>query len=400
MCIESSRPSPVEDRIKQLESSVARLKSLLPSTAGSAESTSSQNAAMFFASHPPARNLNLDIDQITISEENRASSSSARPSRFEELDPVATDREKSPSLPFSLAPNRSTVIAESFGTKETTRPVVRLQNCGKGKCFLPPAHECVALLTEYLRDFNSNVPLFHPETIYNHVRDCYSGAAEKTPLSLVLTYTALGIAHRLRVMSPIASTKDIFNAEYYLNRCISVLPDLLLQEPSLPLIQALLGVSILLQTSSRARKAALFVSTAMNMAQHLGHNEAVPDTDGNSSGNKQGFYVFWIAFFLDTSLSLRALRPNTQKLIDISAPLPGSTSGDLWASNTSDHGMMQGKGNLFALHASLAVIQAEALEDLFSVKAHRQPTDLVANDFRRILAKLDVWSAMPTPDST
>jgi hypothetical protein len=46
------------------------------------------------------------------------------------------------------------------------------------RCSLPPMEEGQALLTDYLRDFNSKVPLLAPEAIVSHMRDCYSGAAK------------------------------------------------------------------------------------------------------------------------------------------------------------------------------------------------------------------------------
>jgi hypothetical protein len=129
-----------------------------------------------------------------------------------------------------------------------------------GSVTFPPPDEGTSLLNEYLHDFNSRIPLFHPETIYNYVCDCYSGIADRAPLCWVLAYIALGIAHRLRAVSLFAVADDTTNADFYLNKCLAVLPDLLLQEPTHPLIQALLGVSTLLQTSDSSRKAPLFVS--------------------------------------------------------------------------------------------------------------------------------------------
>jgi hypothetical protein len=242
-----------------------------------------------------------------------------------------------------------------------------------------------------LHDFNSRIPLFHPEVIYGYVRDCYSGIADRTPLCWVLAYIALGIAHRLRAVSLFAVADNTTNADFYLNKCLAVLPDLLLQEPTLPLIQALLGVSTLLQTSDRSRKAPLFVSTAMRMTQDLAYNEAGQGRDEGLSRDNQEVYVFWIAFSMDTAMNLRAIRPNTQKLVDISAPLPNLSSSDSWASIAPDSYSVDGEVNVFALHASLALIQAEALEELFSVKARQRSAILTASTFESIISKLNIW---------
>jgi hypothetical protein len=210
-------------------------------------------------------------------------------------------------------------------------------------------------------------------------------------LCWVLAYIALGIAHRLRAVSLFAVADDTTNADFYLNKCLAVLPGLLLQKPTLSLVQALLGVSTLLQTSDRSRKAPLFISTAMRMAQNLAYNEAGQGRDEGRSRDIQEVYVFWIAFFMDTAMNLRAIRPNTQKLVDISAPLPNASSSASWASISPDNYSVDGKVNVFALHASLALIQAEALEELFSVKASQRSAILTASTFESIISKLNIW---------
>lgn len=101
--------------------------------------------------------------------------------------------------------------------------------------------------------------------------------------------------------------------------------------------------------------------------------------------------MFWIAFFMDTAMNLRAIRPNTQKLVDISAPLPSLSSSDAWTSISSGNYSVDREVNVFALHASLALIQADALEELFSVKARQCSPTLTATAFESIISKLDIW---------
>jgi hypothetical protein len=265
-----------------------------------------------------------------------------------------------------------------------------LYKCKSGRCILPPPDDGSALLNEYLHDFNNRIPLFQPEAIYNHVRECYSGEADVMPLKGVLTYVVIGIGHRLRAMSLFAQEYDTSNAECYLNKCLAVLPDLLMHEPTLLLIQALLGVSVLLQTSARSSKAALFVSTAMRMAQDLAYNECSLDGDKGKAKDEQEANVFWIAFFMDTDRKLQEMRPNTQRLVDISVPLPNLINSRPWLSDVSDVVLDQAL-NFFPLHVSLSLIQAEALEDLFSVRARqRAPVD-TATVFRNIVAELELW---------
>lgn len=258
-------------------------------------------------------------------------------------------------------------------------------------CYLPPAHQGSSLLNEYLHDFNSKIPLFSPDRIHNHVRNCYTGDADGTPLSWVLTYVVLGIAHRLRAMSLFAVPDDTLKPEMYLNKSLAVLPEMLLQEPSVQLVQALLGVSILLQTSGRANRAALFVSNAMYMAQDLGLNDLKQLSHGEPASDKESQYVFWITFMAHTDMSLATGRPSSQRLADISTPLPDNSIADWWNPSTSESQDELWKANIFALNTQLAVIQAEALEELFSVKAHQVPVSIRASAYNIIMSKLQIW---------
>lgn len=90
-------------------------------------------------------------------------------------------------------------------------------------------------------------------------------------------------------------------------------------------------------------------------------------------------------------MNLRAIRPNTQKLVDISVPLPSHSSSDSWASITSDDYTEDREVNFFELHASLALIQAEAFEKLLSVEARQRLATFTASAFKSIISKLDIW---------
>lgn len=74
-------------------------------------------------------------------------------------------------------------------------------------------------------------------------------------------------------MSLFATPADTSQAEWYLGKSLAELPELLMQSPSLRLVQASLSIAILLETSSRCSRAPLFVSTALHMAQDLGYHE-------------------------------------------------------------------------------------------------------------------------------
>ncbi|KAK4898132.1 hypothetical protein LTR27_004139 [Elasticomyces elasticus] len=250
--------------------------------------------------------------------------------------------------------------------------------------YLPPADEAFGLLQEFLHDFNSKIPLIAPEHIYALMCDCYSGAVDDSHPAWVLTYMAIGIAHRLRAMSIFQVPNDMSQADWYLNKCLARLPALIMQEPSIQLVQAVLGIAILVQTSSRSDKAAIYVSMALHRMQTLGYH----DTATRSDTSREQKYVFWIAFFMDTDMSLSSMRQGTQSLSEIGVSLPDDRDKDWW----SECNCSVGPGvNIFALHTGLAVIQAEALERLFSVKSRQLTDTVLESTYIDMLDRLQAW---------
>jgi hypothetical protein len=235
--------------------------------------------------------------------------------------------------------------------------------------------------------------LLNPEAIWTHMRDCYSRAADGVASSWILTWLVFGIAHQLRALSPVATRNDTVRAEYYLDKCLDSFARVLLEEPNEKLVQCLLGVAIMLQHSAKSHRVASFISIAVRMAQELGYNEAHISGSYDSAQGRVESYLFWICFFMDADLSMYALKPSTHKHSDISIGLPNAHYGDWWSRDTD--GSLDGASsppgiNVFFLHSSLAVIQAQALERVFSVKANLQPTQQSIR-VQSITAKLAAW---------
>jgi hypothetical protein len=266
------------------------------------------------------------------------------------------------------------------------------------RCSLPPVGEGQALLTDYLRDFNSRVPLLAPEAIVSHMRDCYSGAAKGVASSWTLTYFVLGIAHRLRALDPSVKSDETFKTEQYLDKCLKSFSNVLLEEPNERIVQCLLGIAIMLQDSPKSSRVSSFVSIALRMAQELGYNEA------SISGSNQNMtsYLFWIAFSMDANLSMCALRPNSQKHVEIMVSLPRSDDHDWWGMRSESDDMRTDgcpATNFFSLHCSLAIIQAQALEEVFSPKSKLQPYQY-AFALDTVITQLVEWRRDSRIDST
>lgn len=265
-------------------------------------------------------------------------------------------------------------------------------SCGTGNCYLPPAEAAQVLLQEYLHDYNSKIPLYSPESLYGLFRDCYAGAADDRPLAWVLVYTTIAMTYRLRAMSVFAAPDDTIQAEWYLNVCLTRLPDLLVQPPCIRLVQACISIAWLLETSGRCERAPFFASTALRLATELEYNDLSASSASSSTAEEtEARYVFWLAFFIDTHFSFAEQRSVNLRVADINTPLPSESVINWWDSRQTESHGQQSSINAFALHCSLAVIEAEAAEQLCSIQARRQSSEDLDVTAGRILDKLAAW---------
>ncbi|KAK9783919.1 putative Transcription factor domain-containing protein [Seiridium cardinale] len=218
-----------------------------------------------------------------------------------------------------------------------------------GGCYLPPPEEGRLLLQEFIVDFNQATPLFDPKQILVHFQMCYLGKADGVPLPWVVTYVVLGIAHRLRAMSLSGTPEDDSQAGYYLSNSLTPLASLLMQEPSLFLIQCLLSVAAFLKMWPPPQPVALFVSTALRLAQTLGLQEnCTPETPMQHSR------VFWLAFIMEMTVCFPAERLPGQALRDIGIKAPRLSRDDKLGSITATNGAWT--ANLLTLRIHLSLI--------------------------------------------
>ena len=126
------------------------------------------------------------------------------------------------------------------------------------------------------------------------------------------------------------------------------------------------------------------------MVQDLGYHDLAAQGTANIVDRAQA-YVFWTAFFMDTNLSLGACRMGAQRRADTSTPLPEADTGDWWSLHSPEVAGSSPRSNIFSLLTRLAVIQAETLEELFSVSARRRPQSAMGFVRADLLAKLHAW---------
>jgi hypothetical protein len=233
--------------------------------------------------------------------------------------------------------------------------------------YLPPPELGTALLSEYLVDFNTAYPLYRPHVIADHLRICYAGESDGSEVAWVSAYLVFGLAYGLRAMSATATKQDSELAKYYLARTYTSLNGLLLSPPSLGLVQCLIGVALLVQSTACGRNVpdAHFLSTSLRVAQTLAYHDDGTDVSETNRDIEQERRVFWLGFIYDTCISMLSNAPTTQRREDIVAPTPDPA--DSLGAVVAAEGHW--KVNIFSLRVQLALLQAEAIEQVLSAKA-------------------------------
>ncbi|KIW28054.1 hypothetical protein, variant 1 [Cladophialophora immunda] len=361
--------------------------SSLPSTTSPTEQTSyvSDTLLSEMADHSAQPSPSQTLLQAIGSNQLRGITSDFSQSLSREINLLDTEvaQQWSPNSDSSFAMPAPALAT----TDEELRPQVRYN--GAKKCSLPPVQGGLFLLQEFLVDFNAAIPLFDPAVITSLFQDCYNGRANGKPIEWVALKVVLGIAHRLRAMSPLGVPQDTENAEIYLQESLDTVPELLVLRPSLLLAQCFLGLAVVISTSSRPYPAQMFVSLALRVVQDLRVNDPQGIEPINAVDRVQQQRVFWIAYFMEVDMNLRAGRlPNlTPRLINIELPRDGEpdAAGEITAANG------EFKVNIFRLHVELGLLQAEFGEQL-SLPHTAPKSDCPSEvELRSINSRLEEW---------
>ncbi|KAF2111783.1 hypothetical protein BDV96DRAFT_498762 [Lophiotrema nucula] len=292
------------------------------------------------------------------------------------------------AIPAQVSPVDQLIQVPTAGAAGTdVSPFITRATCDG---YLPHPDLATSLLSEFLVDFNQAIPLYRPHVIAQHLRTCYLGLADGSALAWANTYAIFGIAHRLRAMSAAATPQDNEQADYYLKKILSSVPNLLLTSPSLPLIQCLLALAVLIQTTSHASPYSLFVSTALRMAQCLVYNDDKGEDATGSRDVEQERRVFWIAFHMDTDVAILSHGLLTHRRDDINCAIcpKENTEDDAGAVKAAEGGW---RVNIFALRTRLSLFEATTVDELFSIKARDSTPEMSVKTAQKILNGLKEW---------
>ncbi|KIW11441.1 hypothetical protein PV08_10741 [Exophiala spinifera] len=256
---------------------------------------------------------------------------------------------------------------------------------GVRKCSMPPAQGGLFLLQEYLVDFNTAVPLFDAATISGLFLDCYNGRADGRMVSWLVVKIVLAIAHRIRAMSPLGVPQDTENVQTYLEEVIAELPALILMEPSLLIAQLYVGIAVILSTSSRPQPTSTLVSMALRVLQNIRTNDPDGDHSAMPTDLQHRERVFWIAYGMETEISLRTKISPCLPSNLISLHLPSEDDPEGAGSLRAAEGDFT--INIFRLRAELGLFQARLVECVLAPGPHERASPAL----QEMAASLSKW---------
>lgn len=233
---------------------------------------------------------------------------------------------------------------------------------------LPSKSIALALIEEAFRSFNSSFPIFDQTSFIGFVHERYSSSGPDDPGWWACINVVFALAHRFRAMRTLDTPKENGEACGYMQNALAVVSELTMLHNSLPAVQALLGMTIVLQGTPNPRLCSVLIAAAMRLAQTMGLHRKNLNPSLTETEIEQRKRVFWIAYFLDKDMSLRTRQPPAQDDDDMDIELPSHTISDM---------PLNGNGtstvNFFNCRIGLAIIQGQVYKRLYSAKALRQP---------------------------
>ncbi|KAF2645069.1 hypothetical protein P280DRAFT_546465 [Massarina eburnea CBS 473.64] len=259
-------------------------------------------------------------------------------------------------------------------------------NCN---AYLPPPELGTSLLKEFLVDINTVFPLYRPHNIAEHLRICYIGLTDGSALAWASTYVVLGLAHRSRSLSAVATPEDDQLADWYLCKILPTVSGLLVSPPSFGLVQCLLAMGLLIRSSRHITPYNIYILTALRIAQCIAYGSEDGFIMGCNPDIEQQRRVFWLAFILDTDENIFSNIPMTHQRGDITAAIPSEDLQDSLGTVTAAEGTL--RVNFFDLRVRLALLQSEAIEQFLSIKARKRTPQETLATAQILLKNLEKW---------
>ncbi|KAN0078555.1 Fungal specific transcription factor domain containing protein [Elaphomyces granulatus] len=253
---------------------------------------------------------------------------------------------------------------------------------------LPPRAEVFELLRAYFRGINRLFPIYHEKSFMTLIEWQYTQQTCNDTATWASINILIAMAYRDRIGNSQRPEKDNEKAWLYFKNAASVLTDLILRRSDLLSIQALLGMGIFLRGNCFLHLSFPLVAVAIRACHHIGLHQRASRLDLSPAEREQRRRVFWTAFILDQSTSVRGGLPPAQDIEDFDVELPatGLDNERGSQSNNEDQCLVY-----FQLLCRLIVIKGRVYHQLYSSKKWESPLSDLLDRVKALDAELDEW---------
>ncbi|KAL4990278.1 fungal-specific transcription factor domain-containing protein [Aspergillus falconensis] len=250
---------------------------------------------------------------------------------------------------------------------------------------LPSRAEVFSLLEEYFRTLNLIFPLYHEKTFMQLVQWQYTqqtcdDAARWASINIILA-----LAYEYRYSNSQKTEKDREKAWLYYKNALSVFPELVLRRTDLLSVQALLGMAIFLRGNSGSQATMPIVTAAIRASHRMGLHREIPRPHLSGVEQQQRKNVFWIAYIIDQSISIRLGSAPTQQLDDYDVEFPSDdTEGLTLVDNKT----------VFPQLCRISVIRSRTYKHFYSARAlENKSTADICETVHKLDAELQDWKS-------
>ncbi|RDW69031.1 transcription factor domain-containing protein [Aspergillus mulundensis] len=248
---------------------------------------------------------------------------------------------------------------------------------------LPPRAEVFSLLQDYFRTVNLIFPLYHEKTFMQLVEWQYTQQACDDAARWASINIMLALAYEYRFSNSQKSEKDREKAWLYYKNALSVFPELVLRRTDLLSVQALLGMAIFLRGNSGSQATMPIVTAAIRASHRMGLHRENPRPHLSKLEQQQRRNVFWIAYIIDQSISIRLGSAPTQQLDDYDVDFPSEETEGL---------MIVDNKSVFPQICRVSVIRSRTYKHFYSARGlENKSTAEICETVHKLHADLQDW---------
>ncbi|KAM6483594.1 hypothetical protein HDV62DRAFT_358932 [Trichoderma sp. SZMC 28011] len=251
---------------------------------------------------------------------------------------------------------------------------------------LPPLPDILPIVDGYFLSTNRLLPLFDQTNFMQMLRCWYSTLDNRDSA----TWAAINVVLALGLLlQPHIDAGGGLTVATLVKNAQSVLDEIVTREEDILSAQIVLGLCILFQESPDPQPASVLVATAVTLVHRLRLYSRSGQENLSQADARQRDRLFWIAYVLDKSISLRAQQPpllsDAWTDIDLPEVDPIDGAGVVYS--------LQGtsKINFFRVRVQLGIIQGKVYDWLYSVTADKLLSSAKEQFVQSIECTLHQW---------